>query len=78
MFKVYCHVSGGFIIGTAGWRYRIFQSELPLVLESIRYGDRFLFEKNPNLDNAMIQIKFESTNTSFNKVENWKTMREYK
>jgi hypothetical protein len=78
MFRVYCHVSGGFIIGTAGWRYRIFQSELPLVLESIRYGDRFLFEKNPNLDNAMIQIQFESTNTSFNKVENWKTMREYR
>jgi hypothetical protein len=24
VFKVYCHVSGGFIIGTAKWRYNIF------------------------------------------------------
>jgi hypothetical protein len=76
--RVYCHISGGMIIGTARWRNSIFHSELPLVLESIRYGDRFLFEKNPNLDNAMIQIQFESTNTSFNKVENWKTMGEYR
>jgi hypothetical protein len=76
-FRVYCHVSGGMIIGTAKWRNSIFHSELPLVLEALRYSDRILFEKNPNIDNAMIQIQFESTNTSFNKVENWKTMREY-
>jgi hypothetical protein len=35
-FRVYCHVSGGFIVGSAGWRYNIFRSELPLVLEAIR------------------------------------------
>jgi len=51
VFRVYCHVSGGFILGTARWRYNIFQCELPLALEAIRYGGT-LFEKNPKLDDA--------------------------
>ena len=76
--RVYCHVSGGFILGTAGWRYRIFQSELPLALEAIRYGDSALFERNLEADNAVVQIQFKSNNTQFNKVENWKTMHDYR
>jgi hypothetical protein len=78
VLKVNCHVSGGFVIGTAKWRYNIFSSELPLVLESIRYGDRVLFEQNPELDDAPIIIQFMSTNSRFNKVENWGTMLEYR
>ena len=49
IFKVYCHVSGGIVIGPAKWRYNIFRTELPLVLEAIRYGDRTIFEKDPVL-----------------------------
>jgi len=74
---VYCHVSGGFVFGTAKWRYNIFQSELPLVLEAIRYGDRTLFKYNPELDNSLIFIYFHSTNSKFDKVENWGTMLKY-
>ena len=77
-FKVYCHVSGGFVIGTAKWRYNIFKSELPLVLESIRHGDRFIFEQNPELDNVPVFIHFSSTDDRFNKVEEWGTMLEYR
>ena len=77
-FRVYCHISGGFIIGTAKWRYDIFQSELPLVLESIRYGDRFIFEQKLKLDTVPVFIHFSSKNTKFNKVEDWGTMSEYK
>jgi len=77
-FRVFCHVSGGFIIGTAKWRYKIFQSELPLVLESIRYGDQVLFEHNPELDNAPVFIHLESHDRRFNKVENWGTLAKYK
>ena len=77
-FKVYCHVSGGFILGTARFRYHIFKSELPLALESIRYGDRVLFEHNPDLDKVPIIIHFQSTNNRFNKVEPWGTLTEYK
>ena len=77
VFKIYCHVSGGVIVGTAKWRYKIFQSELPLVLESIRYGDRILFEHNPELNKAQILVHFQSTTSWFNKVENWDTMAKY-
>ena len=76
-FRVYCHVSRGFVLGTARWRYNIFQAELPLVLEAIRYGDRILFEKNPNLDKALVFIHFLSTDHKFDKVENWGTMVKY-
>ncbi|UCB44135.1 MAG: staygreen family protein [Dehalococcoidales bacterium] len=77
VFRVHCHVSGGFVFGRAKWRYDIFQSELPLVLEAIRYGDRTLFEYNPELDNSLIFIKFHSTDSKFDKVENWGTMLRY-
>ena len=78
VFKVYCHVSGGFIIGTAKWRYNIFHSELPLVLEAIRYSDRTLFEKNPQLDITPVLICFQSTDSRFNRVENWGVMADYR
>jgi hypothetical protein len=78
VFKVYCHVSGGFIIGTAKWRYNIFHSELPLVLEAIRYGERTLFEQNPQLDNTPVLICFQSTDSRFNRVEDWGVMADYR
>jgi len=78
VFKVYCHVSGGFVIGTAKWRYSILQSEMPLVLETIRYGDRVLFERNPGLDEARILVHFASTDDRFNVVEDWGTMLQYR
>jgi hypothetical protein len=78
VFKVYCHVSGGFVFGTAKWRHSIFQSELPLALEAIRYGERVLFEQNPELDNVHVLIHFHSTNSRFNKVENWGSLVKYR
>ena len=61
VFRVHCHVSGGFVLGTTKWRYNIFHSELPLVLEAIRYGDKTVFEQNPQLDNTPVLIHFKST-----------------
>ena len=77
VFRVYCHVSGGFVVGTAKWRYNIFHSELPLVLEAIRYGDSTLFKHNPKLDNASVLIHFRSTNNRFDRIEDWGTMADY-
>jgi hypothetical protein len=77
-FNVYCHVSGGFVIGRAKWRYDIFRSELPLVLEAIRYGDRTIFQQNPELDQIPVYIHFQSSNPRFNKIERWGTMAEYR
>jgi len=59
--NVHCHVSGGLAFGKASWRDKIFRQELPLVLETFRYGDRFLFESHPRLDDAPIWVHFEST-----------------
>ncbi|MBN1161639.1 MAG: staygreen family protein [Dehalococcoidales bacterium] len=78
VFRVYCHISGGFVFGTAGLRNRIFRAELPLVLEAIRYGDQVLFERNLELDNAPVLVNFESTSSRFNQVENWGAMLEYR
>jgi hypothetical protein len=78
VFKVFCHVSGGFVLGTAKLRYHIFKSELRLALESIRYGDRVLFEHNPDLDKIPVLICFHSTKSRYNKTENWGTLLDYR
>jgi hypothetical protein len=78
VFRVYCHVSGGFVVGTARWRYRILQHEMPLVLEAVRYGDQALFEHNPQLDNASVLVQFKSTNSRFDKVEDWGILSHYR
>jgi hypothetical protein len=78
VLKVYCHVSGGFVLGTANWRYNIFHSELPLALEAIRYGDKTVFEQSPQLDNTLVLIHFKSTDKRFNKIENWGTVSDYR
>ena len=75
--KVYCHVSGGFVFGTAKWRYSIFQSELPLVLESIRYGDRIIYKSHPELDQIPVIIQFRSTKSRYDKTEDWGKVRDY-
>ena len=68
---VHCHVSGGLIFGTAGWRYSIFQYHLPLVLQAFRYGDRPLFEAHPELDQAPVRVYFHSNLSRYNRVEDW-------
>ena len=77
-FRVYCHVSGGLAFGTAKWRSNIFHRELPLVMEAIRYGDRDLFETNPNLDQTAVKVYFCSRNSKYHQVENWGVMADYK
>jgi hypothetical protein len=75
---VYCHVSGGLVFGTAGWRYAIFRRELPLVLEAFRYGDRDLFAAHPELDGAPIRIHFSARQRRYRRVERWGTPADYR
>jgi hypothetical protein len=74
---VYCHVSGGLVLGTAGWRYAIFQHELPLVLEAFRFGERQLFEAHPELDSAPIRVHFRSRRRRYRRTERWGTPADY-
>ena len=74
---VYCHVSGGIIIGTAGWRDSIFRHELPLVLRCVCNGDKGLFKTQPSLTDAPIFVHFKSSNEKFAKVEHWGVPKDY-
>lgn len=53
-FRIYCHVSGGLVFGTAKWRSDIFHVELPPVIEAIRFGDRNFFETHPILTKFLL------------------------
>lgn len=75
---VYCHVSGGIVLGGAAWRLSIFKSEMPLVLEAIRYGDRDLFTEHPDLDNSPVIIHFKSSKEKYNRIEEWGDIRDYR
>ncbi|MBN1318691.1 MAG: staygreen family protein [Anaerolineales bacterium] len=75
---LYCHVSGGIAFGPAGWRYRIFQRELPLVLEALRYGDDALYAAFPNLDRAPIWVHFRSIRRLYRRNERWGAPGEYR
>jgi hypothetical protein len=74
---VYCHVSGGLVVGSARWRDAIFRRELPLVLEAFRFGDRHLFETQPELDQAPIWVHFHATQPRYNRVESWGVSADY-
>jgi len=76
--RVYCHVSGGLVVGTAKWRSGIFHTELPLVLEAIRYGDRNFYETDPDSDQAPIKVCFHSHKRTYNRVENWGVVADYR
>jgi hypothetical protein len=78
VLHVYCHVSGGLVLGTPGWRYAIFQRELPLVLETIRFGDRRLFESLPELDQAPILVHFHAAQRRYKRTETWGVLGDYR
>jgi len=58
-------------LGPAGWRDAIFQRELPLVLEALRYGDGGLYEAHPELDQVPVQVHFHARQARFNRIEVW-------
>ena len=75
---LFCHVSGGFVLGSAGMRYAIFRRELPLVLEAFRFGDAGLFAARPENDQAPIWIHFHSTDRRYHRTERWGTPAAYR
>ena len=77
LYYVYLYIDGQFSPTEAAMRNYIFRRELPLALEAIRYGDREFFSMHPELDYSPIIVCFMSTNTEFNKIENWGTFSDY-
>jgi len=75
--NAFCHVGGEMGKESAKIRYVVFKKELRLALESIRYGDRILFETHPYLDESQIWINFSSMYSEYNRVECWGIFRDY-
>lgn len=75
---VYCHVSGGLVLGRAGWRDAIFRKEMALVLEAVMWGDRALFAANPELDHAPIWVHFQASQPRYHKTERWGVPADFK
>ena len=77
-YNVYVFIDQGeFDLTAATRRNETFRRELSLALTAIRYGDRFLFERYPNLDYALIIVNFISTHPQFTKQESWGTFNSY-
>ena len=74
---VYCHVSGGFVFGSAGWRNNILHHHMRMVIEALYHGDRELFASNPELKQVKVWVHFASNRTRYNQVEDWGFVRSY-
>jgi hypothetical protein len=74
---VYCHVSGGLVLGSAGWRYAIFQRHMRQVLQAFCFGDDVFFDTNPRFKSALLVVNFKSTNKRFNLIEHWGYASDY-
>jgi hypothetical protein len=74
---VYCHVSGGFVFGTAGWRNDILHGHMRMVIEALRYGDRELFHTHPEVNGAPVKVHFVSSRAKYNGIEDWGLVQAY-
>lgn len=77
-FLVHVYIDQGeYDQNAAAKRTEIFRRELPLALTAIRYGDKLLFKRYPNLDHAMIIVNYISTYPQFARQENWGTFSSF-
>jgi hypothetical protein len=74
---VYCHVSGGLVLGPAGWRYGIFRHHLLGVLQAFRHGDDHFFKTHTAYSRAPVYVKFNSTKPRYSVVELWGKIKDY-
>lgn len=75
-YCVYLYIDRGeYDQNVSAKRSEIFRRELPLALTAIRYGDRFLFDAYPQLDQISIIVSFMSSYPQFARQENWGTFQ---
>ncbi|MHC0039729.1 staygreen family protein [Pseudoneobacillus sp. C159] len=77
-YCVYVYIDQGeYSQNASAKRDEIFRRELPLALTAIRYGDRMLFDTNPNLDHTPIIMNFMSSYPQFSRQEIWGTFKNF-
>ncbi|KAK9103476.1 hypothetical protein Sjap_020730 [Stephania japonica] len=75
---VHCHISGGhFMLDLcAKLRFYIFSKELPVVLKAFVHGDGNLFQRYPELEEALVWVYFHSSIPEFNRAECWGPLKD--
>ena len=68
---VHCHVSGGLVFGSAGWRAAIFRQHMPQVLQAFCHGDRAYLDAHPERKIARIYVHFHARQKRHNRVIEW-------
>lgn len=71
-------VDGEDVIGNAFIRNNIFYKEMPTALQALREADRFLFEKEPVLDETPVFIHFISSNSELDQTYDFGAIGTYK
>lgn len=66
------------VTGNAYIRNNIFYSEMPTALQALRQADRFLFDKEPELDDTPVFIHFISSNPAYDKIYDFGDIGIYK
>lgn len=66
------------VTGKAYIRNQIFYNEMPTALGALRQADRFLFDKEPNLDDTPVFIHFRSRNPAYNKTYYFGVIGDYR
>jgi len=71
-------VDGKGVSGNSNIRNQIFYNEMPTALKTLREADRFLFNKYPRADSALVIIHFISSNPVYDKIYNFGPIGNYK
>lgn len=74
---IYCHVSGGLVIGSARWRNSILLRHMRLVIEALCFGDRSLIAMQPELNQAKVLVHFRSHKSAYDRIEDWGVLQSY-
>lgn len=74
---VYCHVSGGLAIGSAGWRNDILVTHMRSVIEAFCFAERDLVATHPEIARARVWVHFRSNKPRYDRVEDWGSLQMY-
>lgn len=70
-------VDGKGVRGNPYIRNKFFYNEMPTALQALRQADRFLFDKEPHLDNTPVFIHFISSNPAYDKTYDFGAIGSY-
>lgn len=74
---LYCHVSGGLVLGTARWRNDILLEHMGMVIEAFHHGDREAISSHAEMRQAGVFVHFRSSRTEYDRVEDWGPFHSY-